>query len=187
MGAGGGVDGLTGRLRKLVLGSLEPGERALFCVSGVPGQALVALEGRLLVVKAGAAAGRAFRGTVTSYRYADIAEISLRLGDANSVIRVSPLEPRRREWWQWSAAFEDTLRAPDALLVPSAAAGEWEGPVQRLRELVAKAREGSTVPLVAELERLAALHASGALSDDEFARAKHALLSQPRPGRMRRG
>jgi len=38
------------------------------------------------------------------------------------------------------------------------------------------APRGTTVDLAAELERLARLHDSGALSDDEFARAKDAAL-----------
>jgi len=177
MGPDDGLDRLGERLRKLALRSLEPGERVLFCVPGTPGQALVALEVRLLVLKAGAAAGRAFRGTVTSYSYADIAEVSLKLGEVNSVIRVSPLEPRAREWWQWSAASEDPLRAPNSLLVPTSAAAEWQPYVERLRELVARAGDEGSPPLVSELERLAALHASGDLSADEFARAKRALLS----------
>jgi Short C-terminal domain len=173
----GGIDALSGRLRKRALRSLEPDERVLFCVVGRPGQALVALDRRLLLLKVGAAAGRAFRGMVASYRYADIAEISLRLGEVNSVIRVSPLEPRAREWWQWPAASEDPLRAPDSLLIPSSTAAECQWGVERLRELVAGARGEGPPSLVSELERLAALHAAGALSDDEFRRAKETLLA----------
>jgi hypothetical protein len=171
-----GTDALSRRLRKLVSRALEEGESVLFCLHGSAGQALVALDRRLLVLKAGAAAGRAFRGTVASYAYAEIAEISLILGEVNSVIRVSPLQPRARDWWQWSAAAEDPLRAPDALLVPSSATAESQRYVERLRKLVAGTREEGSSALVSELERLAALHASHALSDKEFARAKQALL-----------
>lgn len=176
MCADGGIDAFSGRLRKLAARTLVTGEHVLFCLPGTPGQALVALDRRLLLLKAGAAAGRAFRGTVASYAYAEIAEISLSLGEVNSVIRVSVLQPRAREWWQWSAAAEDPLRAPDALLVPSSAAAECQRHVERLRELLAGARAEGSSPLVLELERLAALHASHALSDEEFARAKRALL-----------
>jgi len=176
MSADGGIDALSGKLRTLTARTLEAGEHVLFCLPGTAGQALVALDRRLLLLKAGAAAGRAFRGMAASYRYADIAEISFRFGEVNSVIRVSPLEPRAREWWQWSAASEDPLRAPDCLLVPSSAAVECRAYVERLRELVADARGERPPPLVSELERLAALHDSGALSDEEFARAKRSLL-----------
>jgi hypothetical protein len=173
----GGFEALDERMQRLVLRSLEPGERVVFSLAGTPGQALVALDRRVLLLKAGAAAGRAFRGTVESYRYDEIADVSLTLGEVNSVIRISPLRPRAREWWQWSAASEDPLRAPEALLVPSSASGECHGCVERLRELVHGARRQGSAPFVSELERLAALHASGALSDEEFARAKHSLLS----------
>jgi hypothetical protein len=172
----GALDELGGKLRKLADRALEPGERVLFCIPGTRGQALVALDRRLLVVKAGAPAGRAFGGIAASHRYADITEISLTVGEVNSVIRISGPRPRTREWWQWSASHDDPLRAPDALLLPSSAVDACRPYVERLRELVAEARSEGAPVLVAELERLAALHASGALSDEEFARAKRALL-----------
>ncbi|MDH5333862.1 MAG: SHOCT domain-containing protein [Thermoleophilia bacterium] len=47
-----------------------------------------------------------------------------------------------------------------------------------------QAGHGATPPdgVAAEVERLAALHASGALTDDEFAAAKAALIMPPPQG-----
>jgi hypothetical protein len=170
------VELLSGSLRKLALRTLAPGERVSFCLAGVTGQALLALDRRLVLLKTGRAVGRPFGGSVASYEYSEIAEVSLEVGEAYAALEISPLRPRSREWWHWRVAVDDPLRAPDSLLVPSSRATELEPYVARLRDLVVVAREGSP-RIVSELERLAALHAAGALSDEEFARSKRSVLS----------
>jgi hypothetical protein len=198
-----GIDALNGRLRTLAARTLETGEEVLFCLTGPAGQALLALERRLVILKAGAAGRSPFGGRMASYRYADIADVSLEVGEVNSAIEIVPVRrPEGPEWWQWRVAAEDPLRSLDCLLVPSSLVADYEPYIERLRRLVAEARKKerpgpseetaaaapSAASLVTELERLAALHASQELSDEEFARATRALLASrcrgDRPGRM---
>jgi hypothetical protein len=187
-----GIDALTGRLRTLAARTLEPGEDVLFCLTGSAGQALVALERRLVILKASAASGSPFGGRMASYRYEEIADVSLEIGEVNSAIKIVTVRrPEGREWWQWRVAAEDPLRSLGCLLVQSSLVPDYAPYVERLRSLVAEARKEkrqgpgeepavaapSAAALVAELERLALLHASHELSDEEFARATRALLA----------
>jgi Short C-terminal domain len=79
---------------------------------------------------------------------------------------------------------------PDATAAGSRAAIASHVPIRRLRAPPAPAGDGRTAPRdtaadqrLAQLERLAALHATGALSDEEFAAQKRALLGSPaQPG-----
>jgi hypothetical protein len=183
-----GVDALDRRVRKTLLRALESDERPLFCVRAPAGQAIAALPHRLLIVKVGPS-GTWLGAKVASYRYEGIAAITIQPGEVNSVVEVAPLRGRpRREWWHSWIAFEDPLRAATTLVIPTEDIEAYEAVVERLRELVAASRERSASAgpsgddlagdgdLVTSLERLSALHAAGALTDAEFARAKQTLL-----------
>jgi hypothetical protein len=172
-----------------VLGALEENEQSLFCVRASAGQAIVALRDRLLLVKTGPGSASPIRPKVVAFRYDEIAAISIEVGEVNSVIEIVPLHGRpRREWWHSWIAFEDPLRAATTLVVRTDELQLYEPGVQRLRTLVDASREPShptassgtgirpESDLVSSLERLSALHAAGAISDDEFERAKQALL-----------
>lgn len=187
-GVTGGIETLDRRARKAVLDALEENEQSLFCVRASDGQAIVALRDRLLLVKAGRASASPIRPKVVAFRYDEIAAISIEVGEVNSVIEIAPLHGRpRREWWHSWIAFEDPLRAATTLVVRTDELQLYEPALQRLRTLVDASRGPSRTPassgtgirqsdLVSSLERLSALHAAGAISDDEFELAKQALL-----------
>ena len=139
---------------------------------------------------------------MASYRYADIADVSLEVGEVNSAIEIVPCAARRGPNGG-NGGLPPRIRPIARLpLVPSSLVADYEPYIERLRSLVAEARKKerpgpgeetaaaapSAASLVTELERLAALHASQELSDEEFARATRALLASrcrgDRPGRM---
>ena len=188
------IEPLSKRTRTLVLEQMRPDETVLLCIVGESGQALVALASRLLVVKAGLGARLSLSEEVASFDYAGVDDIELVAGEVNAIITVRPGRPAHaKEWWQARDPSEDPIRAMNAIVIPTARRSEYEPQVEELRRLVAgstsrqgpgaetavpgsQAAGGGAGETVSLLERLAALHASGSLSDEEFERAKRKLL-----------
>ena len=188
------IEPLSKRARTLVLERMRPDETVLLCIVGESGQALVALASRLLVVKAGLGARLTLSEEVASFDYAGVDDIELVAGEVNAIITVRPGRPAHaKEWWQARDPSEDPIRAMNAIVIPTARRSEYEPRVEELRRLVAGSRRrqgpgaetavpgsqaagGGAGETVSLLERLAALHASGSLSDEEFERAKRKLL-----------
>jgi hypothetical protein len=166
---------LHARLQRLLDESIEPDETVLFVVEGKGNQALAALDRRLLVLKAGAAAGLPFQARARSFAYAAITGIDVERGSALSVVWFTSADFRtqEKEWWQSRDSARDPFRAPNAFPVATDELETLEPCLARLRAAIAEAGEE---PIVDSLERLAALHASGALTTEEFERAKERLL-----------
>jgi len=86
-----------------------------------------------------------------------------------------------------AAVGVEVLRRQTAREFPDAVGVDWVGGTRERYEAWRVGRQaghGATPPdgVAAEVERLAALHASGALTDDEFAAAKAALIMPPPQG-----
>jgi hypothetical protein len=187
----GGVEDLGRRARKAVLGALEEGERPAFCLLAPAGQAIVVCDRRLLVVKSGRRSASLLGVVLFPIPYEAVAAVTVDVGPVNSVISVTSLRGGpARQWWHSWTAFDDPLKAASSLVVPTGELALYEPWVERVRRLVAGAQNASWTPspslgdaaavaaddLVSSLERLAALRNAGAISEDEFERAKAALL-----------
>jgi hypothetical protein len=180
----GSIELLSKRARSLVLEEVRPDERpspaSWLCIVGDSGHALVALASRLLVVKAGLTARLTLSDELESFAYSEIDEIGLVVGQINSVIEVrsTSLQAAGREWWQARDPNEDPLKAMNSIVIRTARLGEYEAHIEELRRRVAEFRRRETpgAPDISILERLAALHSAGSLSDEEFERAKKKLL-----------
>jgi hypothetical protein len=187
----GGVEDLGRRARKAVLAALEEGERPAFCLLAPEGQAMVVCDRRLLVVKSGPRSASLLGVGLFPIPYDAVAAVTIDVGPVNSVITVVSLRggPARQWWHSWNA-FDDPLKAASSLVVPTRELSLYEPWVERVRRLVAGAQTASRTPsqslvgaaavaaddLVSSLERLAALRDAGAISEEEFERAKAALL-----------
>jgi hypothetical protein len=178
----GSIDLLSKRARGLVLERVELHEHAAsaswLCLVGESGDALVALPGRLLVVKPRLGARLTLSDEIESFDCSDIDEIGLVVGEVNSVIEVrsSARQGAEKEWWQARNPSDDPFRAMNSIVIRTARLGDYEAPVEELRRRVAEGAGAGAAALVSSLERLATLHASGSLSDEEFERAKRKLL-----------
>jgi hypothetical protein len=179
------------KTRKHVDTHLGPDENVLVALVGTSGQALVALDDRLLIVKPGYMAGATFGAKVTSFPYRDISAIEVNTTWMSGVIEVIvPGYDGRKPTSYWSGDKDkDPFKISNCLPIPKKAASEWQPHLDAIRQKIARAKHAphpSSAPapgggagnndLIASLERLQALRTAGALSDEEFQAAKERLL-----------
>ena len=186
----GGAEILSDRLQEFAAHEIRPGEQVLLVLKGKGGHALVALERRLLVLKAGFGAGLRQRRVATSFDYRDIIDVEIERGSALTVIWVSSttFKPLEKEVWQAHDPSRDPFRAANAIPIPTREPDPCEAFVDWLRQTIAAAENGEgasdqmrddaerVASLVLSLERLTALRDSGALTKEQFERAKARLL-----------
>jgi hypothetical protein len=161
------------------------------CLATGGEQALIALDDRLLIVKAGYMAGRAFGAKVTSFNYAQIIGIETNVGFATGFLQVQVANaPGVAPGSYWSqGAKESPWKLANCIPIPNKKSlAQWEPHLQTIRAMITKAKEEppsapatsqaspSGEDLASSLERIKAMHESGALSDEEFAQAKAKLL-----------
>lgn len=184
----GGWEILSARVQRTARKHMHEGETILFCLRGDWSHSLLAFEDRVLVVKPGIMAGTAFGALTATFYYQDITGIEVNTGLVTAVIEISTPSYQataRRSWVQVGSLNDhdrDPYRVSNCLPIYRRSLAKYEPYVAQLRE---KIREAKNVPEIkasggfaSELEKLANLHATGALSDDEFSRAKAALLGK---------
>lgn len=187
----GGAEILPDRLQGLAAQEIHSGEQVLLVLKGKGSNALVALERRLLVLKAGFGASLRQRRVATSFDYRDIIDVKVERGSALTVIWVSStgFRPLEKEVWQAYDPSRDPFRAANAIPIPTHEPDACEPFVDWLRQTIAAAENGEptssdqnrdeaelVASLVLSLERLTALRDSGALTKEQFERAKARLL-----------
>jgi len=187
----GGVEILGSRLTRELARSMRDDETVRLCLRGDLGHALVCLDDRLLILKAGFHAGTTFGSMSATMYYRDVTGIQVRTHLLSGWIEISSpsfqgsdakrnrmVGPRSRE--------RDVYKLPNCVPIQRRHAASYAEPLAELRQLVSankiEAREGGVVD---ELERLSALHREGLLSKKEFAAAKAhvfaAVSSEPPP------
>lgn len=179
------------KTRKHAEAHLGPDENVLIALVGSNGQALLALDDRLVIVKPGYMAGATFGAKVTSFPYRDISAIEVNTTWMSGVIEVIvPGYDGRKPTSYWSNDKDkDPFKISNCLPIPKKAASAWQPHLDAIRQKIAQAKHApshqTVAPslagqgendFVASLERLQALRAAGALSDEEFQRAKERLL-----------
>lgn len=189
---------LPDKTKKLALDHIGPNETVFLCLVGASGQALIALADRVLIVKAGFMSGHAFGGQVIAFPYREITGIEIQTHMTTAVLQIQTASfSGTRPGGYWSNdKSTDPFKLPNCLPLSSKkVVGAWQGHLATLRQAIANGgfpnpavpqerapsapaapSPPSTGGLAAELQQLAELRASGALSDDEFAQAKSKLL-----------
>lgn len=183
MGQAGGINCLTPKNKKLVEDNIHAGESVDFCLVGSGGQALVALEHRLLILKSGFMAGATFGQRVSSFYYRDITGVEVNTGLLNGVIEVctpSYEGTRQKDFWSMDKD-RDPWKVSNCLPIVKPDLKMYQPYLERLRAKIADSKHApvaSQAPtdVGAELEKLAGLHARGVLTDDEFQQAKKKVL-----------
>jgi hypothetical protein len=189
----GGIEILSGRVRRALDRNIQPGETVHFCLKGDFDHSLIALEDRLLVVKAGVWAGTTFGARVATIYYKDVTGIEVNTGLLNCVVEVStasyPAVGKKSVWLKGQTGTFNRDPDTESNCVPVMRHNlkKWKPHLDELRELITRAKgapvalgvaehsQGSS--LSAQLKELAELHGSGALDDEEFAQAKARLLA----------
>lgn len=176
----GDVSILNVKIKKLLDENKNPGDKVLFCLRGDFRQSLIALEDRLLIIKSGIMAGATFGGRVTTFHYQDITGIEINTGLLTGVIEITTASytgTTEKDWWSMGRD-RDPMSVSNCLPISKHDLPEYQPYLEILRRKVreAKGLPAPAASLGCELERLKALHVSGALTDAEFTKAKKKLL-----------
>ena len=185
----GGTEILSGRVRRELERHLTQGERVLFCLRGSLSHSLVALEERLLIIKPGFHAGTTFGSLVTTFYYQDVTGIQLHTFLVSGWIEVSSPSFQGRERKrnrQPRGTDRDVYKLPNCIPISKRRVAEYQEALGRLLDRIELRKRngrpaGEPSWLLVDLERIARLRESGALSDTEYERLKQALLDEALP------
>jgi hypothetical protein len=176
----GGREVLTRRLARELERNVGGDDDVRICIRGDLGHAIVCLDDRLLVLKAGFHAGTTFGAMAATIYYRDVTGIQIRTQLLSGWIEISsPSFPgrERRRFFQPRTGDRDVYKVPNCIPIYKRHVEAYATALVRLRRLVAAAKsEQPATPTVNDLERLVALREQGWLDDGEFAAAKAKLL-----------
>ena len=160
-------------------------------IAGPSNQAIIGTDRRLFVYKKGFMAGATFGAELTSWDYRNLVGIQIHTGMVSGAVVVQAPGQSGTRTNVWKQGDSDPYKAPNAIPISRPWKPAQEG-VARLRQLIDGAHNPSQQPvhpqgslpaaggevgsLADEINRLADLHASGALTDEEFTQFKARLL-----------
>jgi hypothetical protein len=178
---------LKGKLKELAEQNIVEGESIEFAILGTPKQAIVALQDRLLIIKHGFRAAAVFGGKVTSIDYRDVTGVEVKKNMATGIIEISsPGYQAKGGTGYWPAnRYSSPHALENTIPISRRNIDMQQDAINALRTKIKDAKQEQRAPseagreggIAAELERLAALKVQGALTDEEFERAKERLLS----------
>ena len=174
---------LRQRERDAVEAHIGEGDEIHGVMIGAGNQCLVALQDRLIIAKSGFQAGAMGGNRVTTFPYTDIISIEANAGMVNAVVEVlTAAYSGGQEKDFWSASRDrDPFKANNCLPTTKSALASAQPFLNEVRAMIAGAKRPGAAPegregIADQLAKLAELHKSGVLSDDEFTSAKASVL-----------
>lgn len=187
---------LKGKTRKLADQSIGPSETVHVCLVGNSGQAMLALDDRLLVIKTGVMSGNAFGGKATSFPFNQITGLEVQLGLTAGVLAVQTAAFQGGQvgsFWS-NDKNHDPFKLPNCIPINKSTATKWQPHLDRIRSRIAIGHWGGSASspvatsapsptppaassLAAQLAQLGDLHSQGVLTANEFEQAKRRLLA----------
>jgi hypothetical protein len=177
---------------------LRPDENVHVVIVGASGQAIVAADDRMLVIKRGFMAGATFGSKQLDFPYDQVSGIELHLGAMTGFIQItSPAFQANLPGSYWSKDKKhDPFKLPNCIPINRASATKLQPMLGMIRERIARGHwtdgvgapppeapppvaeqtNGGAVDLAGQLKQLAELREQGVLTDDEFTAAKQKLL-----------
>ena len=156
---------------------LAGGEAVLLAMKGAFNEALICTSGRVLIIKTGFMTGQLFGSKVFQLPYSAIASVEVKFTLLTGYLEVSAggMQNTPKSYWATSGSQSATT-APNCVSIDRRdQAARFRMACAFILERVEKARNGtaSVQPGTAqEIERLWALHQSGALTLSEYETAK---------------
>lgn len=184
------LQGLHRKARSALEQNLAAGELVQVVILGSSNQAIIGTDRRAFVFKKGLMAGASFGSEMTSWAYRNLLGVQLHTGMVSGAVILQGPGQSGAKTSYWQNSDSDAHKAPNAIPVVRPFDAARAG-VARLRLLVDSAHEGTgpkvgARPLLPqpsaangildELERLATLRQSGAITEDEFIALKVRLI-----------
>jgi len=168
----------------LLKANIADGETILVSLKGTFGQAFVATDRRVYVLKYGFMAGSTFGGRCTGYGFNQITGIEIRQSMFTGVIEVLTAADRNTLGkTYWGTGENDAVKADNMVTFPLNTQGEaFQRGVSIVRETIQKALNASTAHAVGhqsaadEIEKLSMLRDKGIVTEEEFQAKKRQLL-----------
>jgi hypothetical protein len=164
-------------------------EQILGLVIGNSGQAVVATDHKVLVVKTGMMAGQTFGGKATSFDYRTIVGVEVRTGLTQGefeIIAASMHAPQRNR----NRDKVNVRESPNGVVFTKGNGRLFETMAAKIREMTAAAHGAGTAvnpqavsprseaSIPEQIRSLSELHAAGILTDEEFTAKKAELLAR---------
>jgi len=165
----------------LVQSTLGEGETIIGAVIGNFGQAAIATELRILIVKTGLMAGQTFGGKVTSFDYRNIIGIEVKtgLGQGEFELLSGGLSNMQGNKTRTKVKMAE---APNGLVFGKVDLKAFQDMATKIREMTAKAHGGnasnSTESIPDSIKKLSELKDAGILTSEEFEAKKVELLKR---------
>lgn len=176
---------LSGKVRSIIEENITSNEQVLFCLLGNFNQAIIAFPTSLLVIKPGFMAGATLGARVTSFLHRDITSIEVNTGAVNGVIEIctpSYQGTKQKDWWSMSRD-RDPAKLSNCLPFSKVDLKKFQPYLHKLKGMIEDAKdirrtsnESGETDITSQLERLAQLHESAALTIEEFEAAKRRIL-----------
>ena len=179
------VDKLKKRVQGVLEENLAPDEVVQVVIRGAHGQAIVGTQSRAFVIKPGWMAGATLGAETTTFSYPTLLGVQVHKGMISGAVALQTPAHTGTKMSYWGSQKDDPSKAPNAIPVTN----EWphvKAAASNLRALIDAAHAPApSTPAAAtsdgsftdQLEKLAALRASGALSEQEFNAAKQRLIT----------
>jgi hypothetical protein len=163
--------------------NVAPGEQVFGQVIGSFSQAVIATTHKVLIVKHGIMAGQTFGGKATSYDYRNIMGVEVRTGFSQGEFEVivgglaTPAGNRNKD--RIKAA-----ESPNAVVFAKTDQKHFQSMATQIRLMASQPLAGSSnhasrqLSIPEQIRQLAELHATGILTDAEFAEKKADLLGR---------
>jgi len=183
MAVTGNTEILGGRVKKALEQNKKSNEKVLFCLKGSGGQAIVALDKRLLVIKAGFMAGATFGCRVASFYYKDITSVEVNTGLVNGVIEIcTPSNQGNKEKDFWAMDRDrDPWKVSNCIPITKSDLKHYQPYIEKIQNFIDDAKHGksnsNSSDVASQIEKLHNLYKSGALTKKEFGDAKKKLIS----------
>jgi hypothetical protein len=184
----GGLEVLSRRVARAVDDHVSPDEHIVACLRGDLNHSLVSLGERLLIVKPGYHAGTTFGTIVTTIYYEDVTGIQVHTFLRSAWIEISSpsFQGRERKRNRHPRPSDrDVYKLPNCVPIAKRRLGECGPFLADLRGKVRSAKleqpAAGAGTIATELEGLARLREGGAITDEEFERAKALLLGTQHP------
>lgn len=160
---------------------LATGEKVLGQVIGSFGQAVIATDHKLLIIKTGMMSGQAFGGKATGFDYRTVVGIEVRTGFAQGEFEVLAGGLGNNQRSNLGAKV-NMAEQPNGVVFGKVDASAFNAIAGKIRELSANAHApaqpaaGETHSVADELAKFAALRDQGVITEEEFQARKAALL-----------
>lgn len=179
------IENLRGGLGKALTSCVVDGERLLVALEGNTGEALVATDRKVVVIKAGFSSGAMFGKKTKSFHYDSLSSVELSYGLLSGRIQLSSAGTvEQTHGYRQKGLLEaigDASQAENVVNFPTMKKTAFNEAAEIIREMIRRtkqppANESRRSDIAAEIRRLAELAKDGLITQEQFETKKLQLL-----------